>query len=651
MKLLNRIAERRQAPRPTRQGGIANILIALLVGMGLTATVAGTAAYIRGSQEQSLTAHGQIQAQLKAWTGAEVVRQYLAQMQSAGTLPQLASAISTSLPTGLTLTFDGVGGITAVFTAVDSVTLPTVFTARITGTTAAGSRAESKSTIEAVFSAAGSSKVVAPLTFIRNLKLGGSVTVQKPTGSTAPVVINVRGDISTSGNTITGVDILNSTGSINIDSSSTFSQLNSNCDVVLSGSVTAVSVNALRNICMTANAATSGTAVANGSILALSDYTRNGTLSALTNPNPVATCLASGSGGTGSTASTCMPPVISGVDLSFDSAGAKIVNTNGHVTLAQGTIGEVNAQRNLTVSGNGAVNTGKIGGTLSKPGYNNNVNVTTTPGYAPTITPAGLVTVPTNQFNAYTLRSLANYAFSFDAAGYPKVVVQNVNGIANGTYYLGKYRSNQLDYLCSAITANSSTASPDCQGPVSGGKQICQGYSAYNTCFNNGNGAWAIATSASIVPGIAWFEGNLTLTDGKFYNTFIATGNITTNANVIVYAPNYAGYNGTAGGVTYAPTGICVNSYFPGLYPTQLCNTATTTFDANAASGLGNYAFLAGSWSGASYAGQASYVGGNVTIGASSIIRGSIKAGNEFNSSGAATISGAVTALDRKSVV
>ncbi len=599
-----------------------------------------------------MTSHGQIQAQMKAWTGAEVVRQYLAQMQTAGTLAQLAVAVANAPPaTGLSLDLAGVTGIKAYLTAVDSVTLPTVFTAKITGTTAAATRAESNSVLEVVFSAAGSSKVVAPLTFIRNLKLGGAITVQKPAGSTTPVVINVRGDISTSGNLITGVDVLNATGSINIDSGSTFSQLNSNCDVVLSGSVTAVSVNALRNICMSANAATSGTAVANGSILALSDYSRNGTLSALANPNPVATCLASGAGGTGSTASTCMPPLIAGVDLSAANAGAKVVNTSGSVTLSQGTIGEINAKGNLTVSGNGSVNTGKVGGTLSKPGYNANVHVTTTPGFAPTLTAAALVTLPTNQFNAYAVRSLANYAFSFDAAGYPKVVVQNVNGIANGTYYLGDYSSNQRDYLCSAIVAGSPPSAPKCMGAASGGKQICQGYSPYNSCFANGSGAWVIATSFGILPGIAWFEGNLTLSVGKFYNTFIATGNIDTSASTVVYAPNYAGYSGTAGGVTYAPTGICVNSYFPGVYPTQFCNIATTSYDPNAASGIGNYAFLAGSWSGASYAGTGSYVGGNVTIGASSIIRGSIKAGNEFASSGAATISGGVTALAQGTVV
>lgn len=108
--------------------------------------------------------------------------------------------------------------------------------------------------------------------------------------------------------------------------------------------------------------------------------------------------------------------------------------------------------------------------------------------------------------------------------------------------------------------------------------------------------------------------------------------------------------SGTAASVTYAPTGVCTNSLFTTNYPTQFCTTSTQTFNSTASSGLGNYAFLAGSWVGATYPGQSGYVGGNVLLGSSNAIYGDIKAGNEFNSGGSTTVAGGVTALAQGTV-
>ncbi|MBC7415042.1 MAG: hypothetical protein H7327_08930 [Herminiimonas sp.] len=642
---------------PGKQNGIADVLIALLVGLGLTASVVGTAAYIRSTQEQSMTAHGQMQAQMKAWTGVEIVRQYLYQIQTNGKAADLALAISNAKDRVLTLNLQQVSGIEAKLTAVDSTTAPTTFTAQIVGITAAGTRAESRSTIEIVFNTvAAVNPSIAPLIFNRNLKLGGHINVMRPASSTAPIIINVIGDISTGGNSITGVDVLNATGSINITSGSSFSQLNSNCDVALSGSVSAVNINALRNICMTGNASASGSALANGSILAEAANGANGTLSAVTNPTGVSACLASGAGGTGTTASTCLTPLISGVNLSGGNSGAKTVNTYGSVNMQSGSIGTLRARGNLNVSGNGSVTTGTIGGTLTKPGWNNNVNITANSGYSVNITPASPVAIPTSTFNAYDLQSLANYVFKFDATGYPKVMVQNVNGIADGTYYLGGYPGgNKKDYLCTSLSPTSTADVPICQGSANFGTKICQGYSDYNSCFSypliNGKKSWAIATSQSMAPGITWFEGDLNVGVGNYYNTFIATGNIVTSGQHATYAPNFAGYSGSVNGTQYAPTGICANSYFPNLYPTQFCTLSSQTFNADASGGIGNYAFMAGSWSGSAYSGQSSYLGGNITIGASSKVRGNVKAGNEFSSGGSTTISGSVAALALGSLV
>jgi len=249
--------------------------------------------------------------------------------------------------------------------------------------------------------------------------------------------------------------------------------------------------------------------------------------------------------------------------------------------------------------------------------------------------PAGKVMLPstsTSTFNAYDLQSVANYAFTVNSSGYIIVTVQNINGVANGAYYLGTYGSGNVDYLCATLTSNSTASAPVCQTPaLSSGVKICEGYSAYNSCFSYSNGSWTIT-------------GTLTVGSGTYYDTFIATGNIATSGQNVTYALNYAGYSGTVAGVAYAPTGICTNSYFPNLYPTQFCNTSTQTYTANADGGVGNFAFMAGSWTG-TYTGLSSYVGGNISLGASSVIHGNVKAGNEFTSGGSTTVSGAITAL------
>jgi hypothetical protein len=625
-------------------------MVAMLFGVAFTATVLGSAAYIRSTQAQSTAAHAQTQAQLKAWTGAEVVREYLAALQTNGNLPALAAVVANSQATALSMT--GVSGISASLTGVDSATNPTRITAQIVGTTAAGTAAQATSTLQVVYSASGGTTAAAStvaLNFNRNLVLGGSITVNQPSGSTASYSINVLGDVSTGGNSISGVKVINSTGTINIGSGSSFQQLNSNCDVVISGSVSAVSVSAQRNVCMTGGASVSGTSLANGSVATQSSSSSNGTISAIANPTGVASCAASGASQSGTIAATCPIPSAA-VDLTAGNAGAAVVNTGGNVLLSSGQIGRLNAVGNLNVSSSGSVGTGVIGGTLTKPAWNNAVNVTRVPNNTVSITPAVPVSLTTSAFNAYTLQTSANYAFTVNAGGFMQVTVTNVSGVTNGTYFIGNYGGGYQDYLCTALAAGATAPTGTCQSPaVSASAKICKGYSAYNSCFSYSGGMWTI-TGTSLAPGIAWFQGNLTVSSGTYYNTFIATGNIATSGANTVYAPNFAGYSGTLGGTVYAPTGICSNANFT-LYPTQLCTTSTQTYNATAANGLGNFAFLAGSWTGSSYPGQAGYVGGNIAIGASSTVYGNILAGNEFTSGGSTTISGSVSALAQGAVV
>jgi len=640
------------------QTGYVTVLVSVLFGLAFTATVLGSAAYIRSTQALSMASHAQVQAQLKAWTGAELVRQYLAavQTQSSANLIALAAAVNHA-PTPLTIT--GVQGVTATLMSVDSATAPTQFTAQIQGSTASNTSAASTSTLQAVYTVKTSGGGTTPaLNFNRNLVLGGSINVISPAGSTTQYSVNVMGDVTTGGNSITGVSAINSTGTINIGSGSSFQALNSDCDVVITGSVTAVAVNAQRNICETGGASVSGTALANGSVSSQATESANGTIAARASPTGAASCSAAGYSGSGTVAATCPIPPTLGVDLNSGAAGAAVVNSDGNVTLASGTIGRLSDVGNLTLTNYGAVNPGTVsagtyGGTLTKPQYDTQVNVTRVANNTVNITPAVAVTLTTSAFNAYNLQTVANYAFTFDPSGLLQVTVTNVNGVINGTYWVGNYSSGNLDYLCSTVTPGSTAGSVTCATPaITSSKKICYGFSAQNSCFSYSSSAGSMTISGTtMAPGIVWFRGNLTVSTGTYYNTFIATGNIATSGADSVYAPNYAGYSGTVGTTTYAPTGICVNSQFPSLYPTQLCNTSSATYNATASSGIGNFAFMAGSWVGANYPGQAGYVGGNVSLGASSHAYGDIKAGNEFSSGGSTTVAGSATALAQGAVV
>lgn len=628
-----------------RQRGVATVLLLLLVGLTLTVMVLGTSAYLRQQQAYTLSNHAQTQAQLKAWTGAELVRQYLEHVRQQGQWAQLMGA---TFPQTLTLQGEGVDGVVeAQLTAVNT-TAKTV-TAQIVGVTAQGSPAEARAGLEVVYALPGSTSaqtVPRVITFSRDLKLGGSINVLQDAG--AAYEISVIGDVSTDGNSITGVKKITSTGSIRIGSGSSFDELHANCDVFIDGSVTAKTINARRNACVLGGASVPGVLRANGSAKLESGVSQNGEVYARVNPEDVGACAAPGYSPpwNSAAASTCAAPAVRGVDLSAGSAGARQVQTAGDVTLASGTVTALTAQGKLTVNGDATVAGGRVGGTVSKPNWNNKINVQVTSGLVVDVSAVAKVEVAKETFNANDVRHLANYVFFVNAAGSKKVVVRHVAGIQDDEYFLADYDSGPYkDRLCTKVTGSGSSVR--CADPLPAQSiTLCKGYSEYDSCFafNSKTQTWSI-NGTSAAPGIAWFQGNLEVGNGVYYNTFIASSNITTAGRTSVYAPNYAGYSGRVDGVQYAPTGVCENSYFPGLYPTDLCDKAGAKYLQTGLEGLGNYAMLAGSRSDENYADLASYVGGNITLGSSAYIYGSVKAGNEFTSGGSTTVHGYVTAL------
>lgn len=134
-----------------QQHGIATVLIVLLLGLSVTAGVLGTASYIRGTQEQDVAVHAQTQAQMKAWTGAELVGRYLQGLQGTERATLLDKSASAQQPLALAFTGEGVGADSLQASLVHIDKDHRRVTARITGKSASGTRAQAQSVLEVVY--------------------------------------------------------------------------------------------------------------------------------------------------------------------------------------------------------------------------------------------------------------------------------------------------------------------------------------------------------------------------------------------------------------------------------------------------------------------------------------------------------------------
>ena len=643
---------------PRRQRGIATLLIILLLCAAISVTAMGAAYALRGTQQRQMTVHAATSAQGAAWRGVETVRLALTQ---AG-LPTLTGwCNNNTCADGDQVLDKTIGGLATI--GVPDARLVRIrrpdpakdiylVTAQVTGQAGSGDSL-TRSTVEVVYevgnvttgggSTPGSGEPAplnAVITFNHNLNLSGSITVMKPAGT--EYQINVKGDLTTGGNTITGVDTIWSTGSIQISSGSTFGTLAANGDIKFDGSVTATrAVNARGDICISggANAANAqvranGSVVANGGVV-LGDVSAIGTSQ---RGSETEKCTNADKPGTDQDGN------VFAVDLKGNSS-ARTVAATGSVRINSGSITGTEGLRatgHLVDTNWGGTECGQVGLSVSAGNPAVRDCVSTVAGLQVPIAPVSPVNLNQSTFNAYDVEAAAHYVFKINAAGYKIVTVRNIHGVTDGTYFIADYTGPYKDYLCTELAAGSTPTAPTCKTQPS--VTPCKGFSEYNNCmaYNAATRQWTLS-GTSFAPGIVWFEGNLHLGNGVYQNSFVATGEITTGGSLEVYAVNYAGYNGKRGTTTYAPTGICVNSNFPALYPIDYCGTDGSAF-TSPDTVIGNYALLAGS-----YATNGNYVGGNIVLGASNKIYGSVLAGNSYGSGGSTTIRGSITALSQGS--
>jgi len=573
--------------RRSHQQGIAAILILIMVGLSLTATMLGSAHYLRSSQEQHTALHAQSIAQARAWTAAEALRRYLEAVAQAGEWDSLVASLA--LPAPVSVGLNGVGEAHVI--RVDTGATPPRLTARLTARAAEASRAEASSVLEVVYSVvpgvAGSNDNV--ITFNRDLRLGGSITVQAE--ADRDYQLNVRGNlIATSGNSITGISIIRATESIDIGSGSSFDELNANGDIRLSGSVSGQqNLLARGNICLSGGASAMGQVKANGSVIG-DGGVEFGAISSLGNSDGVGPAL-------------CESPILDqngdpyGVDLQGNSSAAS-VQSKASVRVHSGSITELLSEGNLVVTNwAGGAASGKIAGDFTH--LDSNRTFTVDPGLVVPVSPVPPVSLNTIEFNAYDLQRDANYAFWVDkSSGYRMVTVKDVNGVEDKDYFLGNFEpvhsppeaktsGPHNDRLCESLSSGSAPDRAICAGRMSDSIPICRRSWETGGCFSydENEKLWVLDVGSPeqgyIAQGVLWFEGNLKAGNGHYYNTLIATGDIETSGSHQTTAPNYAGYS-RRNSLQY---GMCTDLVFPKYYPTQLCQGSS--YNHAAAGGLG----------------------------------------------------------------
>ncbi|BCL76542.1 hypothetical protein JHS3_22780 [Jeongeupia sp. HS-3] len=594
------------------QRGIATILILLLTGLSLTAAVLGTVYYVRGTQEQQVSSHAMTQAQVKAWTGVEVIKVYLTSL-SQDDLKVLGAATKDNK---IELTLAGVSGVTAKVVGSDAVAgtkpVPTQLTVEVTGTTAGGTRAQSTSTVQVVYALASTSasKGTPKAVNIKgDLALSGEIILK----GAENYDFSVDGNIDTNKGTIVGFNSIFATGHVNLDSDGNRGAIlaakgdisvtnTSYFDVIKSmGKVTIKSP-------MRGKDGTSpvGLIYANDNVLIkssalINDVKTRGAAGFDGNSSVRGTVLAKGNINTGSVAG------VAALQGEGDFTASSYWPTDGI--------------------------RGEVKGVGTKQGT---VNVGSNPNLVVNVPALVLDDLTSSEIDAYALKGNANYAFEMEGTNV-RVTVSNINGIARGAYYLSEVKENNVTYtkLCSDLA-----------------KSVCpyvlivdQGNSKTSRLAYNSTFGWILTAPTAMMPGVLWFEGSLTIDGGTYNNTIISTGNILTKGgSPTVFALNSAQY-----------VDICQGNFLPSAnkpfsnYPSNFCPGSASVQPPTLSQvmvgniSVGSVALLAGGYKVDPVSANRVFSGGKITLGSNSNIHGDLTAADVVETSGAATIYGYVT--------
>lgn len=666
------------------QCGMATLTILILVGLAVSVAVFGALRFLQGSQSQTTAYHSQTQAQMRAWSGVDMLFQYfsgLNNLSSPPTFDALTSALSSARSNGSNL-LAAAANLEAFVETVQSANNEAQVTINVTGISELGSKAEARSTVQVVYAIRGinsggggqsCSQVCSnvAIDLVGNFTASGDIKFFSPPNT--PYEINVDGNVSLGGISTGGVNVIRSTKSIKFQggSATNFTEMHASCDLQVSqaGGFTVHNVKATRNVCLM-NTVNSSAINANGSVFVSGG--KHGNIYAHANkPAGVAQCASSAETLCGDYPATGWPydsfAASPGVRTSPTPTIDNIYSRNAvHLHSSVNVTGRVSAEGNLRIDTGCSPNWGSAvyGGNFAN---NNSCSKSATKSNGPwtvPVAPVSAVQIQHEIFDANTLRSVANYSYYRDSSNRTRVYVRGVIGIPDhtdssnptdvqqGGYY---YRSaNILDpnntgwsnrTVASYICKNNNSPSradelvPHCLAQLGKANNI----TTFQPSFNNGK--WTF-DGINHAPGVVFVDGNLDIGNGTYTNTFIATGNIqvTTAGNGGVFGLNYAGYNGiTTNGIT--AIGVCSNTHYA-IKPADFCQG--NTYKSDALQSIGNYALLAGSCPQAGCViGQngkiTGYIGGDIKVEKS--VFGVIKAGNYFTTGGSARIYGAISSL------
>jgi hypothetical protein len=649
----------------TQQKGVATILVILMIGVGVIAVSAGTLHTLRNTQERQLVAQSQVNAQAGAWAAVEVVRKVL------GTLDKQQLA---TLNGNTTWGIRGTEGLTQsahIKTIESPVGTAADFkiTAEVSAIAAAG---QSSSTIEVVYAVTpagtpGVYNLAGALDFYNDLVATGGIVLDAPSRG---MDFNVDGDFNATSLSITGTGLRNVsvTGNVTMDSD-VHAELLRARNVTINGGATARVIEAFGKPVGDPGSVGTETSKARGDTccgtVRLNSW--GASWAKDTNGTPLRSDVkANGlvySGGAGASKIAARKSVV----LSSGGAVHGDITTLVDLTASgSGSIGVVRAGRNVTINDTSTASISAVGQVTCSGTVAHNISAAVIdaaciPGIhsigvvaAPQVDELPPVTLAQPKVDAYTLKGAANYVIEF-VSGKVQVTVKNVNGLQDGVYYIGSYGSYVREYLCKAIETNSTNKCDASVQAMTSAQPFCVNSKAadpeYDKCFGFDPTTKTMSLSGSfpnmaIPTGVIWIDGSFNLATGPYFNTFIATKNITTSGQLATYAINYAAAYDNK---TPPSNAVCKNQYgtatytaFNGLYPTNFCS-ATGVFTP---SPIGNLGLLAGGYDPVDNPNNTKtvYSGGVITLAAGNEVFGTVAAGNLLKTSGNTTIHGYISA-------
>jgi hypothetical protein len=641
------------------QRGAATILVVLLIGVGLVSASLGAMHVVRSTQERQLAAHAQVNAQAGVWATVEVVRAYLETLNKEQldklTLDQVWTISGNDNLAQQAIVFKRVAPVAPL--------VKYLISARLTATDTA---ARSSSSLEVVYEVkpanpAGNVSLNGVLDFYNDLNASGGITLNVP----GKANFNVDGNFTADSIGISGVGLgrVAVTGDISIGSAVAADEIWAR-NVKIQGGATIGNVfafgdpdgtgkgNAIKDLlksdtCCGYVEMTGGTGIK--SILAngAAHLAGSGVVSVMALRDVV---VAQGGG--------AYTNIVSGGGINTTGASGSTFDTLsavGNIALTEVTVsGLIKAQGNVTCTSSKRY-TIKAGGTVL--GCVGTIDAPLIPKPSVELmVPIEPIKLSRPVVDAWALRASANYDIELEA-GKVKVAVRNINGIVNDTYYVGSMygghnntESFSREYLCKSVDiVNGKSKCPVVEQLTA--KPFCASNNN-NHCFTftpgtTGTPGKMKISGYSIPPGVIWFKGDIELAGTPYFNTFIATDNITTSGAMVSYALNYAAAYDKK---TPPSNAVCKNEYgsatvadFLGMYPTNYCS-ALGVYTPNA---LGNIGLIAGGYSPANNPpGSATKVfsGGGITLGSSNHIYGTVIAGNILRTGGSTKIFGYISA-------